>query len=128
MKMTGDEFKALYVKNGKLLPNNVTEITDDLFLSNNKISKIENLPYTINGTLYLFNNKIKKIENLPHTINGSLNLSYNKIFKIENLPHTINGYLYLSNNPIYSQFKNSNFTNQKEWAYTTIKLNIWKNL
>ena len=86
MKMTGDEFKTLYVKDGKILPNNVSEIKGDLYLSNNKISKIENLPNTINGNLFL------------------------------------------SNNPVYTQFKKTNFTNVKDWAYTIMKLNIWKNL
>ena len=52
----GGYFVNLYVKNGKILPNNVTEITDKLGISNNQISKIENLPHTINGSINLASN------------------------------------------------------------------------
>ena len=126
--MTGNEFKTLYVKNGKILPNNVTEITDDLWLHNNQILKIENLPNKINRSLSLSDNNISKLENLPNVINGNLYLDNNQIKKIENLPTILDGYLSLSLNPIYSQFEKSNFNNVKEWAYTIMKLNIWKNL
>ncbi len=107
MQMTGDEFINLYVKNGKILPNNVTEITDDL---------------------NLYNMKIKKIENLPNIINGDLSLSSNKIKQIENLPTIIKGEFYIINNPVYSEFEKSNFTKQKEWAYMIMKLDVWDKL
>ena len=107
MKMTGYEFTKLYVKNGKILPNDVQEI---------------------DGSLYLSNNNITKIENLPHTINNHLFLSNNRITKIENLPSIINGLVTLSNNPIYAQFKKSNYTDVKEWVYMIMKLDTWSKL
>jgi uncharacterized protein YlzI (FlbEa/FlbD family) len=128
MKMTGVKFKRLYVKDNKILPNNVTEITGSLYLDNNNISKIENLPHTITGSLFLSHNKIEKIENLPDVIDSYLDLSYNKIKKIENLPNIINGDLDLHGNPVFSQYKKSNFTDQKVWAYMIMKLDVWNNL
>ena len=63
--MISKEFKELYVKDGKILPNDVEVIEGGLHLAYNNISVIENLPSTINGDLDLDNNKIEVIENLP---------------------------------------------------------------
>jgi hypothetical protein len=59
--MNSSEFKKLYVKDGRILPNKVSVIDGSLFLDSNKITKIENLPNTINGDLDLENNNITKI-------------------------------------------------------------------
>ena len=81
IKMTSKEFNSKYVKNGKILPNDVDKIEGSLDLSDNKISKIENLPDKIEGSLYLHNNKISVIENLPDKIEGDLDLRYNPLPK-----------------------------------------------
>jgi len=102
--MKGKEFKDLYVKDGKILPNDVNVIEDYLYLGYNKISKIENLPKVIKGSLFLHNNNISKIENLPKIIGGNL---------------------CLVDNPIWEQYLKSNFKDEKEWAYTVQRLNRW---
>ena len=58
--ISSDEFISKYVKNGKILPNNVDKIGGNLGLGYNKISKIENLPKEIGGSLYLSHNPIYK--------------------------------------------------------------------
>lgn len=64
----------------------------ELNLSNNSISKIENLSGLPNlGLLMLYNNSIKKIENLDELPNLSgLYIDNNKIEKIENLEKLVN--------------------------------------
>ena len=79
--MTSKEFNSKYVKNGKILPNDVDKIEGSLDLSDNKISKIENLPDKIEGDLYLYNNNISKIENLPDKIEEGLYLGGNPLPK-----------------------------------------------
>jgi hypothetical protein len=79
--MTSKEFEEKYVKEGKILPNNVEAIKGGLYLSANNITKIENLPEEIEGGLYLSANNITKIENLPEVINGDLSLGYPEVIK-----------------------------------------------
>jgi len=104
--MHGEYFEKLYVKDGKILPNNVD---------------------VIEGRLHLSFHDISKIENLPKVIKGALNLSNNNISKIENLPKVVKGDLWLYSNPVFKQFEKSNFTDQKKWAYYIQRLNQWVN-
>ena len=109
--MRSEEFAKLYVKDGKILPNEVD---------------------TIEGDLNLYSDKISIIENLPNTIKGDLNLSYNQITKIENLPNNIEKGLYLSGNPIYKEIKSFKGEDTKEKTYnyfrnfrTTTNMENW---
>jgi len=92
--LTGEEFVKLYVKNGRILPNDVDCINGDLWLDNNKITVLENLPQSIQGHLYLSNNKIKVIQNLPQSIQGNLYLSNNPIYN-EGIVDKQSAYKYL---------------------------------
>jgi hypothetical protein len=71
------------IKKIENLPNSITW----LHLGSNQITKIENLPNSLT-TLYLWNNNIIKIENLPPSLT-KLYLWNNKIIKIENLPPSL---------------------------------------
>jgi len=102
--MKGYEFERLYVKDGKIWPNDVD---------------------VIEGFLNLNCSNISKIENIPKIIKGYLDLGNNNIFKIENLPKVIEGDLFLYNNPIYKQFLKTNFKNVKKWAYYIQRLQQW---
>ena len=115
--MTSKEFNSKYVKNGKILPNDVDKIEGNLDLYNNKISKIENLPDKIKGDLNLGNNKISKIENLPDKIEGDLYLYNNNISKIENLPDKIEEGLYLGGNPLPKRYKGKSFDELKKMLH-----------
>ena len=112
--MNSNEFKSKYVKDGKILPNDVDKIDGSLDLSGNNISKIENLPDKIEEGLYLSDNKISKIENLPDKIEGSLFLRNNKISKIENLPDKIEGHSYLDDNPLPKRYRDKSFDELKK--------------
>jgi len=68
-----------------------------LYLRDNKITKIENIPEDLK-VLYLGWNKITKIENIPEGLK-ELYLSENKITKIENIPEDLK-VLYLRDNKI----------------------------
>jgi len=68
-----------------------------LVISNNRITKLENLPQSI-SQLYIRSNQISKLENLPQSI-SQLYISRNQITKLENLPQGISQ-LYISRNQI----------------------------
>jgi len=72
-------------------------LLQELCISNNQITKIENLPNSVQQ-LYLHYNEITKIENLPSSLQ-MLDLENNQITKIENLPNSIQK-LYLHYNEI----------------------------
>jgi Leucine-rich repeat (LRR) protein len=55
--------------------------------SNNQITKLNNLPNTLQE-LWCCNNQITKLNNLPNTLQ-KLNCSYNQINKLNNLPNTL---------------------------------------
>ncbi|MCG8207164.1 TIR domain-containing protein [Tenacibaculum finnmarkense] len=71
---------------------NTAEQITGLNISDNKITKIENIDKLINlSRLFLFGNKITKIENLDTLTNLSLlDISFNQITKIENLDKLTN--------------------------------------
>jgi len=79
------------------IPDDLDPNITELYLNNNKITKIENLPASLHG-LYLHYNNITKIENLPSSLH-TLHLDNNKITKIENLPASLHA-LYLNSNQI----------------------------
>jgi len=112
------------------IPNLSPYYSLEVYLSNNQITKIENLPLSLRY-LDLFNNRITKIENLPEGLQ-TLNLSHNQIIKIENLPINLNCIdlvdnqitkienlpsglqtLYLGNNPITDDSLINNYANIK---------------
>jgi Leucine-rich repeat (LRR) protein len=82
------------------IPDSIKNLTnlEILYLTSNKITKIENLPPNI-IELYLENNEITKIENLPVDLER-LNLASNKITKIENLKLKYLSELILTDNKI----------------------------
>ena len=105
--MKGEEFKKLYIKDGRILPNNVDVIDDYLDLNYCNISKIENLPKVIKGFLILNNNnKIKILENLPEKIYGKLYLYNLPIEKIKSIPKYINGIIWLCDSGLFDKYHN----------------------
>ncbi len=80
-------------KNLLKIPNNLRNNITKLVLSDNNITKIENLPQRI-MYLYLYSNNISKIENLSQHITYLDLQKNNQISKIENLPLTIRRFLY----------------------------------
>ena len=102
--MKGKEFINLYVKDGRILPNDVEVIDGSLDLKNCEIKKIENLPKQVNGLVCLSENKIKILENLPEIINGDLFLGYNNITEIKSIPKYVKYNIWLSNNPISKKY------------------------
>ena len=73
-EMTRFDFIIEYVKDERIIPNNVKKIKDNfLDFSNMKIKKIENIPNSIEELDFSHNN-ITKIENLPTKLK-SLNIT-----------------------------------------------------
>ena len=93
MIMISEEFTELYVKNGKILPNDVKELNGHLYLSYNQIEKIENLPPTINGSLFLDSNQIYKMIKLLTNLIKILKDTYIRAILIKHIIHPLKSYL-----------------------------------
>lgn len=89
------------IQNIKFLPK-----LEELTLYDNKITKLENIPESVER-LYIDNNYITKIENIPEEC-FHLHLSDNYIDKIENIPDGL-GQLILKNNKI-SKLENLSYS------------------
>lgn len=92
-------------KNLEQIPKQINKLTNlqELYLNNNKITKIENLDKLQNlGNLVIFNNEIKETKGLENLTNlQNLDLDCNKITKIEGLDKLQNlKYIRLHPNPI----------------------------
>lgn len=86
-------------KNLKFIPPIFLKFENCKYLNfrNNKITKIENIPNSVQ-TLKVSINQIKKIENIPESV-IELDLWANHITKIENIPEGLKE-LYLMDNPL----------------------------
>jgi hypothetical protein len=116
------------------IPDLKSENINNIWLDINNISKIENLPNTL-VRLFIRDNKIEKLENLPEGLE-ELWINNNNISTIENLPSTLKR-LYINSNKINSivslpenielvQMMNNSIGRIPDWILDCKKLYIFK--
>lgn len=99
-KMTGAEFISAYIKDGKILANDCTEITTDLDARNLGITTLENIPGTIRGNCNFGYNEIATVKKLPAFVQADFYLNDNSLDTCPDLSGmNVQGNIHLNDNP-----------------------------